>query len=246
MRILAHRGAPGPARIENTVAAVLTARAEGADGVELDLRLTADGVLVGCHDPDLQRLAASPLEVAYAHWAALRQQTDHAGFPLARLEELLAAADGAHVVLELKSSPTPRERVAATVVDDLLLLRAAGLPLDVTLSSFDASLIRLVRIGLPSWLGIQTALLGRPGLSATTLLRQARAGGHAQIHPHVTDLLTAPSMVDGAARSGIAVVPWTVNSRRAVRRCADLGVAAVITDRPRHARTALAARLVAA
>ena len=246
MRILAHRGSPGPDRIENTVAAVRAALSDGADGVELDLRLTADGVLAGCHDASLQRIAGSPLEVAFSPWAALQRHADSAGFPLARMEELLAAADGAPVVLELKSSPAPRDRVASSVVDDLVLMHAAGLPLDVTLSSFDASLIRLIRIALPLDLGLRTALLGRPGSRPSTVLRQARAGGHGQMHPHITDLLAEPSVIGSAAGCGIEVVPWTVNSRRAVRQCAELGVAAVITDRPRHALTALAARTVAA
>lgn len=246
MRILAHRGLPGPDRIENTVAAVQAALSAGADGVELDLRLTADGVLAGCHDASLQRVAGSPLEVAYSPWAALQRHAGRAGVPLARMEELLTAAEGARVVLELKSSPAPRGRVVSAVVDDVVLMQAAGTPLDVTISSFDAALIRLVRIALPVELGIRTALLGRPGCRSSTVLRQARAGGHRQIHPHVTDLLAEPCVTAAAASLGIDVVPWTVNSRRAVRKCAELGVAAVITDRPRHALTALAARTVAA
>lgn len=246
MRILAHRGSPGPDRIENTVPAVRAALGDGADGSELDLRLTADGVLVGCHDADLRRLTGVPMEVAFTSWPMLQRQAKEAGIALARVEELLAAAVGASVVLELKSSPTPRDLVARTLADDLALLAAVGVELDVTVSSFDASLIRLLRIALPPRLRISTALLGRPGSRPSSVLRQARAGGHGQIHPHITDLLAEPAVVEAAAAYGIAVVPWTVNSRRAVRQCAELGVTAVITDRPRHARTALISRAVAA
>lgn len=245
MRILAHRGSPRPDRIENTVAAVSAALADGADGVEIDLRLTADGVLAGCHDADLSRIAGAPLEVAFSSWPTLRRHAKEAGITLARVEELLAAAQGTHVVIEVKPSPTPRAHVVAAVVDELSLLTAIGMDLDVALSSFDASLIRLLRVALPRRLGVSTALLGRPGSPTTSLLRQARAGGHDQLHPHITDLLADPQVVDAARAAGLAVVPWTVNSRRAVRQCAELGVAAVITDRPLHARTALAAPVAA-
>src|SRR4051794_36499575 len=50
MLVLGHRGASA-ARPENTLAAFATALADGADGVELDVRRTLDGVLVVHHDP---------------------------------------------------------------------------------------------------------------------------------------------------------------------------------------------------
>ena len=51
--VLGHRGASAGAP-ENTVAAFTRARELGADGVELDVRRTADGVLVVHHDPDVR------------------------------------------------------------------------------------------------------------------------------------------------------------------------------------------------
>jgi glycerophosphoryl diester phosphodiesterase len=55
VRILAHRGSPTSDTVENSIPAISAALAAGADGVEVDLRLTADGVLAVCHDPDLRR-----------------------------------------------------------------------------------------------------------------------------------------------------------------------------------------------
>jgi glycerophosphoryl diester phosphodiesterase len=246
VRILAHRGSPGSGSTENTVSALSAALADGADGVEVDLRLTADGVLAACHDPDLLRTAGCPLGVAASPWEALQRATSHAGAPIARVEWLLAAAAGRPIVLELKASPVPRSRTVEALVDRLLVLHAAGLPMDVTVSSFDPALVGAFRDAVPRHLRTRTALLGRPGCLPLAVVRQALSSGHDQVHPHISDLLQDPATVAAAQAVGVAIVPWTVNSRRAIRRCADLGVAAVITDRPRTARLALSLHPAAA
>jgi glycerophosphoryl diester phosphodiesterase len=243
VQVLAHRGAPSPGDVENTVPAVSAALADGADGVEVDLRLTADGVLAVCHDPDLMRIAGLPAPVAEVSWQALHELAGPV--PLARVEWVLAAAAGRHVVLELKSpppAPRARARTVDVLVERLSGLHGAGLPLDVVVSSFDAALVRDARQALPPELGVRTALLGRPGTLVLATLRQAVASGHDQVHPHVTDLLDDPRSAAAAARAGLAVVPWTVNDASDLRRCADLGVDAVITDLPARARATVACR----
>jgi glycerophosphoryl diester phosphodiesterase len=156
---------------------------------------------------------------------------------------VLAAAAGRPVVLELKTAPV---RSAQVLVERLLGLHAAGLPLDVTVSSFDAALVRAVRTLAPAHLRLRTALLGDVGCLATAVLRRAVLGGHEQVHPHISDLLAHPETVAAAHAAGVAVVPWTVNRPKDLRRCALLGVQAVITDVPQSARLALAARRTAA
>lgn len=239
MRILAHRCSPDSTNIENTVPAVSSALAARADGAEVDLRLSADGVLVACHDADLARLTGRRLVVAETRWAVLRATADAHGVPLARLEWLLAAAAGRPLVLELKPGPT---RTAEFLVERLAHLHSVGLPMEVTASSFDPVLLRAFRLAAPAYLRVRTALLGDLGFLPLAVLRQALLGGHDEVHPHISDLLADPDCVATAHSCGVAVVPWTVNSRRAVRRCADLGVDAVITDVPTTVRLALAAR----
>lgn len=236
VQILAHRGLSTTPNTDNTVPAISAAFAAGADGVEVDLRLSADGVLVACHDADLARMAGLPLEVRFSPWERLRRTAELAGTPLARVEWVLAAAAGRPVVLELKPAP---DRTAAVLVDRLVGLHAAGLSMDVTVSSFDAGLVRAFRAAAPRHLRARTALLGRPGCLALATLRQALAAGHDQVHPHVSDLLHCPETVELAAGRDVAVVPWTVNTSRTMRRCAELGVAGLITDRPRAACLAL-------
>lgn len=240
MRILAHRGSPSTTTTENTVPAVSAALAAGADGVEVDLRLTADGVLAVCHDADLSRLTGDPLPVHSSTWTALVTTAAAAGVPLARVEWVLAAAAGRPVVLELKPTPLPRARTVAVLAERLAGLGAAGLPMAVTVSSRDAALVRAVRAAVPP--PVRTALLGLPGQCPLAVLRQAAAAGHDEVHPYVEELLRQPDAVAAATSRGLAVVPWTVNSTRALRRCADLGVGAVITDVPHTARLATTRR----
>jgi len=248
VRILAHRGAPVSAQSENTVAAVTAALDAGADGVEVDLRLSADGVLVLSHDADLGRLCGLPLPVAGRTWDELRDAAASRGLALARVEWLLAAAAGRSVVLELKSpppAPGARARTADVLVERLCGLHAAGLPLAVTVSSFDARLAAALRSRAPGYLGLRTALLGMPGRRPASLLRAALAGGHDEVHPNVLDVVAAPRTVAAAHACGVAVVPWTVNGRRAVRRCADVGVDGVITDAPVRAAAVVLERSAA-
>lgn len=242
MRIIAHRGAPALGRIENTVPAISASLLGAAHGVEVDLRRTADGVFAVCHDLGLLRLAGRDLRVATTPWPELRAAAASSGVPLARLEEVLAVAADRPVVLELK----PAQPGAGTaLVERLMQLDALGLPCSVTISSFDPGLLTEIRAAAAGF-RLRTALLGRPGCLAVATARLALAGGHQEVHPHVSDLLADPRAAREAAGSGLDVVPWTVNSSRMIRRCAELGCAAVITDLPRKAQVALAARTLAA
>ena len=244
MRLYAHRGSPGPTSVENTVPAVLACLLDGADGVEVDLRLSADGVLVVSHDPTLRRTAGSGLAVATSAWEELRVASACAGVPLARVEEVLAVLAGRPVVLEVKR-PLPGA-VPATVAALLAVLtglRQQGLPLDVTVSSFSPAVVAEVRATAPGELGLRTALLGDVRDRPTSLLRQALQDGHDQVHPNVAALLAEPAAVGRAHALGVGVVPWTVNRGRALRRLAALGVDGFITDVPRSARLALAAEV---
>jgi glycerophosphoryl diester phosphodiesterase len=238
--LLAHRGLPSADRPENTLAAVRAAFECGADGVEVDVRRTADGVLVLSHDADLQRLTGRPSPVATTTWPTLRDTADAGGVPLATVEDVLVAAAGHRVVLEVKQPPPGLASVSGTalaVCAQLRSLERAGLPLDVTVSSFAPDVIAHVRRVAPA--GVRTALLGLPHAPSSSLLRQALASGHDEVHPHVSSVAAAPDAVRTAHAVGVAVVPWTVNGRRDLRRFASLQVDAVITDVPVAARGAL-------
>jgi glycerophosphoryl diester phosphodiesterase len=246
VRIYAHRGSPGSCSVdgllENTLPAVSTCLRDGADGVEVDLRLSADGVLVVCHDPTLRRIAGSGLTVATSTWEELRTMSARVGVPLTRVEDVLAVLAGRPVVLEVKRPlPGAVPPTVAALVQVLGALHGSALPLDVTVSSFSPAVVLAVRETAPAELGLRTALLGDVRDRPTRLLRHALDAGHDQVHPQVAALLTEPAAVERAHALGVGVVPWTVNRGRALRRVAALGVDGIITDVPTYARLALRA-----
>jgi glycerophosphoryl diester phosphodiesterase len=229
--VLAHRGLPCPDRPENTASAVEVARAIGADGVEVDLRLSSDGVLVASHDPDLARVAGQPMLVCQTSYARLRALVLPGGHRLAGLPDLLDAVGDGRIVLELKRSQDPPLRTALALAGELRSQRRAGQAHDITVSSFDPALVAAVRgLGLP----VRTALLGGRGTTTALLLRTAAAGGHDEAHPWREDLLRRRRTCTGPV-----VVPWTVQDAAHVRRVAALGAAAVITDDPAGVLSAL-------
>ncbi|MGZ4627742.1 MAG: glycerophosphodiester phosphodiesterase [Oryzihumus sp.] len=236
-RVLAHRGLAGLRRPENSVAAVAAALALGADGVEVDVRLTADGVLVCSHDPHLTAADGRQVDIAGAPAAALLALDLGAGHHTATLADVLAVA-GAHgrrVVVEAKAVDLPgyADRLGRE------LARVLGpAPERVTVSSFDGDLLAaLAPVLRPR--RVPTALLGRPGTALSSLLRRAVDAGHDEVHPALSAVLDAPAAVATARRLGVAVTPWTVNRRSDLRQVAALGVAALITDHPARAREAL-------
>ena len=242
MHILAHRGLPGIDCPENSVAAVAAAFDLGADGVEVDLRLTADGVLAVSHDPDLHRLVGVPMTIDDSPWATLLETARQRDVQLARAEQVLGQAAGRLVVLEVKQPPSGRTRgycTAVAVADLLTGMEQAGEDLDVTVSSFAPAIVATIRALLSQGSRVRTALLGRPEDRATALLRQAVDAGHEEVHPHVGSVLAEPGVVSAARACGVAVVPWTVNARRGVQRLEMLGAHGLITDVPATARRAL-------
>jgi glycerophosphoryl diester phosphodiesterase len=213
--------------------------AAGADGVEVDLRLTADEVLAVCHDRDLRRIAPQPLAIEETPWEQLRVAAGPT--PLARVEWVLAAAAGRPVVLELKPAP---HRAAHVLVERLVGLHAAGLPMELTVSSFDWSLAAAFRAAAPAHLRVRTAC-SETRVPASAVLHHAVLGGHDQVHPHISDLLEDPDVVRCARPSASPSSRGRSTPARAapVRRA---GVHGVITDVPVKARLAVAGRRTAA
>lgn len=174
------------------------------------------------------RIADAPWKVLFDH-AALR------GVRLARAEEVLDQAHGMLIVLEVKAPPRGRasDALIALAVGDLLQSRVpVSMAPEVTVSSFSPGIVRMVRTLLPRGRGVRTAVLGSPGVSASALLRQAIENDQDEMHPHVSSLPADAGVVAAAHACGVAVVPWTVNRRRDIRRLATLGVDGLITDVP--------------
>jgi glycerophosphoryl diester phosphodiesterase len=231
VKILGHRGASRTAP-ENTLAAFRDARMQGADGVELDVHRSADGVLVVHHDAD-----APGVGVLAEHSAAEIRATLPS---VPTLEEALDACAGLLVNIEVKNLPgdadyDPGEYVAAAVVE---LLHARGRRDDVLVSSFNLASVDRVR---ELEADVPTGFLTLIGFDPVDGAAVAAERGHAAVHPDVRSLVgpVARATADRAHELGVAVNVWTVNLPEEVRRLAAAGVDAVITDVPEVARAAL-------
>jgi len=228
---IGHRGSPGPGRPENTVAAVTAALDEGADGVEIDVRLTADGSLVCSHDASVTGVFGHPVYVGVSTAAELRLVRLPGGHTLGQLPEVLTAARcrrRCHVVVEAKpcTDTATVRRTALALADELACFAC---DLDLTVSSFDAPLLAEIRVRLDR-LPVRTALLGHAFIPASQLLTQAMTEAHDEIQPHLFSLLKAPAVVQTAHALGLGVTCWTVNRRRHVTALSRLGVDGIITD----------------
>jgi glycerophosphoryl diester phosphodiesterase len=222
-----HRGA-SVAQAENTLAAFVEARDQGADGVELDVRRSRDGGLVVHHDARLAD-GRSVAEVAVA------------GLPpsVPLLQAALEACTGMVVNIEIKNvegepDHDPTEQVAADVVALLADRRAAGLDDDVLVSSFSlASLDRVAALD-PA---IRLGYLASPRWDQARCLERAADRGHSAFHPH--HLAVNGDLVGTAHDRGLAVHAWTVDDPDRIRWLAAAGVDAVITNLPDVAIRAL-------
>jgi glycerophosphoryl diester phosphodiesterase len=229
--VLAHRGARRVAP-ENTVEAFAAAGRLGADGVELDVHGTADGVLVVHHDADARGIGV----LAEHPFAAVRAARPD----IPTLEEALEVCSGMLVNIEVKNLPgdadyDPADGAAGTLVE---LLARRGRCDDVLVSSFNlasADRVRALDATIP------TGFLTLVGLDPLDGIEVAHAHGHGAAHPDVRSLKggAAETTIVRAHELGMAVNVWTVNDEAEMRRLATAGVDALITDLPDVARRVL-------
>ncbi|MGH9089573.1 MAG: glycerophosphodiester phosphodiesterase [Acidimicrobiales bacterium] len=231
--VLAHRGAVEGGAEASSIGAFDAARRLGADGVELDVRRSADGALVVVHDQKV------PGGDRVANLAAADLPP---GMPL--LADVLAACEGLVVDVELKHDPgdDPDRRLAAALAQALAGARPmeAAAPgrssrsAGVLVSSFDAASLEAVRERAPA---VPTGLLVQWTGDPWVALDAAVAHRCAAVHPFVTQVDQA--LVAEAHRRGLAVNVWTVNADADLVAMVSMGVDAVITDRVPAALAAL-------
>ena len=218
--VFAHRGCTEGVT-ENTIEAFVEARRLGADGVELDVRLTADGGLAIHHDAEVPGLGAiAELEVADLP----------AHVPL--LADVLAVCEGMVVNVEIKNAPQDPGWDAGEAVAALTAaaIEEAGWTSRVLVSSFQVATLLAVqaadgRLDLGALWGFGTA--PEPALVA------AAEAGFSAVHPFVASVDTA--LIERAHAMGLAVNVWTVNAPEDLRAMVAAGADTVITDRLREA-----------
>ncbi len=230
--IIAHRGASADA-VENTLAAFRRARADGADGVELDVMRCGSGEVIVFHDDDLERLARRPERIRTTPFSALREVDLGGGERIPLLDEVLEELGPLLCNVELKSRSSVRDDGLAAAVATILRRHATGAR--ALVSSFDPLLLARFRVAAPH---LATGLL----FAHDQALPLRRAWAASVLHP--TAMHPEAALVDARAvrqwhARGMAVNVWTVDAAAELRLLAALGVDGLITNRPKFARSVL-------
>jgi glycerophosphoryl diester phosphodiesterase len=221
--VFAHRGGSALAP-ENTIAAFDNGLALGADGLELDVHLSRDGVVVVHHDRMLER--TTPLEGPIAERSA--RELAAAGVPT--LADVLLRYRDTRVIIELKVNTA--ELAQATILE----VRAADAVDRICLGSFGLRALRAARALEPAvatsaareevrW-ALYRSWLGFPASS-----RAAYSGYQVPEWSGRTRVVSR-RFVELAHRTGLSVQVWTVDTEADARRLLEWGVDALITDRP--------------
>lgn len=221
--IIAHRGTPRE-HPENSLPSFARALAVGADALELDVHLTADGVPVVHHDAVLGAgpLAAVPIARLTREELRTAELAPGVGVPtLAEVREL--AAGRATLYVEVKAPDAERAVTQAL----------AGLGDAAPVHSFDHRVSRRVRALAP---GTPVGILSTSYLVDT--VAAMRAAEARDLWQHWT-MVDAP-LVDAVHAADGRVVVWTVNDVDAARALAALGVDGLCTDVPGAMRSAFA------
>ena len=225
-RVVGHRGSPTKA-LENTFDSFDRAEADGADGCELDVRLTLDGEAVVFHDVDIV-LGDRRMPLASVTIPELRENPvvrgESKGFVPALRDVFLRYGPSGRWLVELKAGPAPRPgllefRVAALVSQLHLAERCVVL-------SFSPDMLRRIKEHEPA---IETCLnfdvsAYRPAGRFWPDLPK----GCTSIGPHVA--LANGRLLAEAKEAGISVHVWTVNDPEVARQLAMGGAASVIGD----------------
>jgi glycerophosphoryl diester phosphodiesterase len=225
--VVAHRGASDRA-LENSLAAIALAVADGADMIELDVRLSADGDPVIIHDARTGRTARRNLAVASTSSAVLRRTLLKNGEPLPFLAQALSLIKGdVPVNLHLKKAGCAAA-VCRTLAD-------TGYRGEVLLSSGireECLAAITIRPDIPCGL-----VTGRPSSSDISFcLRHAVSS----IHPDYRRLSVL--RIRKVKESGIPLVPYTVDAPETFFELVAGGAAGVFSNRAEALRTAWRAR----
>jgi glycerophosphoryl diester phosphodiesterase len=235
--VVAHRGASSTAP-ENTLTAFEEAARVGADVVELDVRLTKDGVPVVLHDPDVSATTDGRGQVHTLSLAEVKRLDAGAGGPLAEiptLDEALEAIGraGVGVDLEIKNIPgepafdSPDEGVLTATLEALDRVGFSG---PVLVSSFNWITIEACRRLAPD---LATGFLTVTAVDPRAALDYARQRGHAFILPQVAPVVEAgESFVREAHQEGVRVGTWTVDDESSLGRLFGWDVDAVASNDP--------------
>lgn len=234
--IIGHRGASAHAP-ENTLAAFKLALEHGADGVELDAKLTIDGRIVVIHDQKVDRTTGAHGVVREMTLAQLKEldagsffDASFAHEPIPTLDEVFETVGSRTLInVEITNYTSVWDALPEKICD---LVIHYGLQDHIIFSSFFWGNLARTRRRLPQ---VPVAILTQPREKGQVLRGWAgRIFSPRFIHPYYTDV-TEASLAE-FHRHGQRVNVWTVDGVEDLRRLTRIGIDGIITDDPRLAR----------
>ena len=244
VEIIAHRGASHDAP-ENTLAAVRLAWDQGADAVEADFRLTADGHVVAMHDASTARTTGVELSVGRATLADLRRLdagrwkgARWAGEPVPTLAEMLATVPpGRRFFAEIKCGEEIVPALSVVLRESVVSLRQiAVISYDLAVLMGIKSLLPAIRVYLVA--SFEQDEAGRWTPDPHELIDRAQAAGLDGLDLMAGGPIDA-ALVRAAKQAALALCVWTVDELPLARDLIAAGVDAVTTNRPGWLRESL-------
>jgi glycerophosphoryl diester phosphodiesterase len=250
MQVVAHRGASHE-NAEHTLGAYLKALDTGADGLECDVRLTADGHLVCVHDRNLRRTAATRAVVSTMELKDLAE-LDFSSWknPGADLDDEAPDLDpdlgGVLTLRKLLETVADFDRPVEIAIETKHPTRFGGL--------VERRLVQLlgefgwdegeapIRVMSFSFTALQRVHRLAPEIPLVMLVEKAHHWPMLRrmvepewiIGPGIKELRDHPGLGRRLVQAGRRIHVWTVNTRADLELCRSLGVEAVITDRPAY------------
>lgn len=232
-KIFGHRGSAGT-HPENTMISFEQAYKDGADGIELDVQLSKEGIPVVIHDEKVNRTTDGKGFVQDLTLSELKQlnavhkfkkQYKHAEIPT--LEEVLEWASRKQTIvnIELKNSILPYAGMEEKVLELVDKYKMAHL---IIFSSFNHYSIARLNTLAPN---IEKAVLYMEGIYKPW--DYTKWVGGSGIHPHIK--AATASIISRSQQSGVPVRPFTVNDEKTMKRLFEEGCAGFFTDYPKKA-----------
>lgn len=234
-KIFGHRGSAGT-HPENTMISFKEAARVGADGIELDIQMTKDGVIVVIHDETVKRTTngknkgwvkdytlkqIKKMDVSY------KFKDKYGICEIPTLEEVFDWAKSNQLLInvEFKTGLVSYKDIEEKT---LKMISDCGLENRIVLSSFNHySLVKCRRISST----IDLAILYMEGLyEPWDYAKRLTTNG---IHPYHQTI--NKEIVEESKHNGIAVRPFTINDEKKMKQFIDFGCSAIITDYPKKA-----------
>lgn len=227
--VWAHRGASAYAP-ENTLDAFKLAIDMDADGIELDVHQTKDGIVVVCHDETIDRTSDGKGEICdmtldelkkYSFFGRFKDKYPDAKIPTLKEVYELIKPSRLTVNVEIKASGTDFVQNVLTVTSECQMEDR------VIYSSFDHQNLVNALAYEPE---AKTAPLYSKGLDYPDMY--AESLGACALHPHFNEVYNVENYVQNAHNLGIRVHPWTVDDEEDLKKLTKMGVDAIITNKP--------------